>query len=113
MARSTPSAVVGRQRRLRLPPVAALFVGTTVALALRCLCQRSFPTRAWLLPPSSASQSSSDLAVPLEEPLGPQLGRRHAWQESAAAGAVALWATSPEAAHAFRADRLMNAKRRY
>jgi len=38
------------------------------------------------------------------------VGRRQVWQTSAAAAAAAAWVESPQAAEAFRNDRLLNAK---
>mmetsp|Transcript_76669 Transcript_76669/g.211800 ORF Transcript_76669/g.211800 Transcript_76669/m.211800 type:complete len:388 (-) Transcript_76669:162-1325(-) len=71
-------------------------------------------SRLWLGPVGSSSplDNGSENAV-ATLPSECETGRRQVWQKSAAAAASAFWAFSPEAAEAFRADRILNGKKSY
>lgn len=66
---------------------------------------------AWV--PTPGATSGSAVSADAEASTSSSIGRRLIFQESAVAAAAVFWASSPDAAMAFRTDRLLNAKAKW
>jgi len=122
MARQAPQST--RLRRFRGTPIGALTILAGCLCAVCWLFGRSPADTPvdWLgpLPETPKTHQGHGVlggqiedAAPDEAPQVGAVGRRQVWQSSAAAAAVAAaatWVENPEAADAFRNDRILNAK---